>query len=185
MKSFGPDVKPDKKAIKIKANATRRSADVLVAVEFRRYFPGPLGPQYHTGLCFFDSGGNRVVNYPKQHSTNCTAKHQATNRVFKPMVRILKNMRGRLVERGLVADGSAPSYFLEGLLYNVPNEKFDGSYGDSFVAAVNWILKADRTKLVCANTRHYLVRDSVAICWPCANCNDFLNAAVKLWNEWS
>ncbi len=37
-KSFGTtDVKPNNKAIKIKANGTRRSADVVVATEFRRY----------------------------------------------------------------------------------------------------------------------------------------------------
>ena len=32
------------------------------------------------------------------------------------MVRILKNMRSRLVEDGSIEKGSAPSYFLEGLL---------------------------------------------------------------------
>jgi len=67
------------------------------------------------------------------------------------MVRILKNMRSRLVNDGVTAEGSAPSYFLEGLLYNVPNDKFGTSYGDTFVAAMNWILEADRKKFVCAN----------------------------------
>ena len=184
VKSFGTDVKPSKKAITIKANGNRRSADVVVATEFRRYYSGILGPQYERGICFFNSSGVQITNYPKQHSVNCTAKQQATNQWFKPMVRILKNMRGRLVDDGAIAGGSAPSYFLEGLLYNVPNDKFGKSYGDTFVEAINWILQADHSQFVCANEEYYLARDSVAECWPCANCNGFLDAAAKLWNDW-
>lgn len=185
-KSFGAaDVRLGTKAIKINANGSRRSADVVVATEFRRYYSGLLGPQFETGICFFNSSGDRIVNYPKQHSANCTAKHQATNLWFKPMVRILKNMRSKLVDDGAIADDSAPSYFLEGLLFNVPDDKFGKSYGDTFVAAVNWIYQANRTAFVCANKQHYLLRDSVATCWPCANCDVFLEAVVKLWNDWA
>ena len=185
-KSFGQgDVKPGNKAVKIKTNGNRRNADVVVATEFRRYYSGASGPQFELGICFFTPGGKQIANYPKQHSANCTAKHQATNEWFKPMARILKNMRGRLVEDEMIADGSAPSYFLEGLLYNVPNDKFGKSYGDTFVAALNWILQADHTKLVCANERYYLARDGFAECWPCANCEGFISKVVELWNKWS
>lgn len=143
----------------------------------------PEGPQYECGICFFNSSGDRIVNYPKQHSANCTAKHQATNGWFKPMVRILKNMRGRLVENDSIERGCAPSYFLEGLLFNVPDDKFGKSYGDTFVAIVNWIFQAQRNDFVCANKQHYLVRDSAATCWPCSNCDSFLNAVAGLWNN--
>jgi hypothetical protein len=182
--SFEDDVKPGTKAIKIKANGSRRSADVVVATEFRRYYSGPFGVQFERGICFFDSSGDRIANYPKQHSANCTTKHQATNGWFKPMVRILKNMRSRLADEGTIEQGSAPSYFLEGLLYNVPNDKFGNKYGDTFVAAMNWILEAKRSDLLCANEQYYLVRDSAATCWPCANCAAFLDAVVKLWTDW-
>ena len=140
-KSFGQnDVKPGEKAVKIKANGNRRNSDVVVATEFRRYLFGATGPLYVPGICFFTSAGKRISNYPKQHSANLTAKHQATYQWFKPMVRILKNMRTRLIDDGVLAAGSAPSYFIEGLLHNVPNDKFGTSYGDTFVAAMNWIL---------------------------------------------
>ena len=160
-------------------------ADVVVATQFRRYYSGILGPQYQPeGICFFNSSGERIVNYPKLHSANCTTKHQATNGWFKPTVRILKNMRSRLVDNGAITAGSAPSYFLEGLLYNVPNDKFGTSYGDTFVAAMTWIVNADRNKFVCANEQFPLVRDSAAECWPVANCAAFLDEIVKLWNNW-
>jgi len=186
VKRFGAmDVKADTKAVKVKANSGRRSADVVVAAEFRRYYPSLLGPQYELGICFFNSGGGRIANYPKQHSANCTSKHQATNGWFKPIVRILKNMRSKLVDDGAIKQGSAPSYFLEGLLYNVPNDKFGNTYGDTFVAAMNWILEAKRSDLVCANEQYYLVRYSAATCWQCTDCDSFIGAAVKLWNDWS
>ena len=184
-KSFGQnDANPGERAIKIKANGNRRSSDVIVATQFRRYYSGPLGPLYVPGICFFTSTGTRIANYPKQHSANLTTKHQATNQWFKPMVRILKNMRSKLVKDGLLPVGSAPSYFIEGLLYNVPNDKFGTSYGDSFVAAVNWILAADRTKFVTPSGQHYLARDGAPECWPCSNCNSFIDEIVKLWNKW-
>src|SRR5579871_1926835 len=77
--SFGTaDVKSDRKAVKIKANSNRRSADVVVATAFRRYYSGPFGVKFEPGICFFDTSGKRIANYPTQHSANCTAKHQAT-----------------------------------------------------------------------------------------------------------
>ena len=185
-KSFGvADVSPEKKAIKIKPNGGRRSVDVLVACEFRRYLSGFSLLKYEPGVCFFDSGGNQIMNYPKQHSTNCTTKHQATNQWLKPMVRLLKNMRSRLLESAAIQAGSAPSYFLEGLLYNVPTNKFGISYGDTFVAAFTWILSAERDNLLCANEQYYLVRDSFTNCWPSANFDQFVSKAIQLWNNWS
>src|ERR1019366_9123253 len=149
---------------------------VVVSTQFRNYYSGsPWVPQYYQGLCFFTPTGTRIVNYPKQHSENCTVKHQATGKWFKPMVRVLKNTRSRLVSEGRIKKGSAPSYFLEGLLYNVPNENFGKSYGDTFVAAMKWILQPDRQKLVCVNERFYLVRDSAEECWPSADCDAFIS----------
>jgi len=183
-KCFGQDAKPGERAVKIKANGNRRSSDVIVATEFRRYYSGLFVPLYVPGICFFTSTGTRIANYPKQHSANLTTKHQDTNQWFKPMVRILKNMRSKLVNDGVLPVGSAPSYFIEGLLYNVPNDKFGTSYGDTFVAAVNWILAADRTKFVTPSGQHYLARDGAPECWPCSNCNSFIDEIVKLWNNW-
>jgi hypothetical protein len=184
-KSFGQnDVKPGEKAVKIKASGNRRSSDVIVATELRRYSSGTYGPQYVSGICFFTSGGTRIANYPKLHSANLTTKYQATDQRFKLMVRILKNMRSKLVDDGVLASGSAPSYFIEGLLYNVPNDRFGKSYGDTFAAVFNWILSADRTKFVTPSGQHYLARNGALECWACANCNGFIDEVVKLWNRW-
>jgi hypothetical protein len=184
--SFGNDVSPGPNAIKISANGNRRNSDVLVATDFRCYsgFAPLTKGQYPHGICFFNGDGKQVVNYPKLHSANCSAKHQATNSWFKPTVRILKNLRGRLEADGLIPDGCAPSYYLEGLMYNVPNEKFGGCYQDTMVETINWILAADRSKFWCANRQTNLLGAS-AVTWPPANCDLFLDAVKKLWKEWS
>jgi len=165
-KSFGAGaVKAGKKAIKIDAAGNRRSADVVPAAQFRRYRSYSIynTEDFEKGICFFTTSGDRVANYPKQHSENCTAKHQATRSLFKPMVRILKNLRNKLISDGSIPEGAAPSYFLEALLYNVSNEKFGGSYLDTMVAVINWILSADQNKFVCANHQYYLLGDSSAV----------------------
>lgn len=183
---FGVAVKPGQKAVKIEAYGNRRSADVLVATEFRRYhrFRAVNDQDYTLGICFFTASGTRVANYPRQHSENCTAKHQATRGWFKPMVRILKNLREKLVDEKSIASGVAPSYYIEGLLYNVPNNKFGGSYEDSFVNCIDWILEADRSKFVCANEQHYLLRSDPDVTWSSTNCDKLLNVTVDLWRQW-
>jgi hypothetical protein len=137
------------------------------------------------GICFYNKANELIANYPKIHSTHLTRKHQESNCQFKPMVRILKNLRCKLVDDGLLNAGVAPSYYLEGLLYNVPSEKFTSTYQGCFLNAMNWIQReADKNNLVCANEQYYLLREDSHTCWPKANCETFLNAAIKLWNDW-
>jgi hypothetical protein len=172
-----------KKSIFVPGNTNRRNADVLVALKFRRYYsydPGPSG--YHEGVAFY-ANGRRVENFPKQHSANCTGKHQATNGNFKRMVRVFKNMRNAMVKEGLIGEGIAPSYFLEGLLHNVSNDKFTGTYNSMWVECFNSIVTTDRTKLTCANGLHWLVRDGTATSWPVADFETFIAAAKMFWER--
>lgn len=184
--NYGDDVDPGDKAINIAANGSRRKADVIAAIQYRRYykFLSTSNQDFEDGICFFNGVGECIVNYPKQHSENCTAKHQATNEWFKPMVRVFKNLRGKLINDKIIEAGVAPSYYIEGLLYNVPKEKFGNSYGDSFVNCINWILEADRSKFVCANEQYYLLREGPPVTWRDSKCTEFLTAACDLWKQW-
>lgn len=176
-------VVPGKKAIFVPGNNGRRNADILVCQQFRRYVayePGNI--RYHEGVAFY-SGGIRIDNFPKQHSANCTSKHQATNGNFKRMVRVFKNMRNTMIEKGYLANGVAPSYFIEGMLWNVPNDKFTGDYGDMWVACYNWIVTADSANLACANNLYWLVRDNSPVCWPATNFKTFLTQLKKYWES--
>jgi hypothetical protein len=184
-KKFGNAVKPGKKALFIKGDGNRRDADVLPAVEFRRYtrFRTLQDNEYYEGITFWTIDGVQIINYPKHHSANVTAKHQATASWFKPAVRIFKNMRNAMVAKGYLAEGIAPSYFLEGMLYNVPTNLFGRSYEDTCVNAINWLAKCDRDKLVCANERYYLLRSNSPVCWSPQDFETYLTAAIKFWKE--
>jgi hypothetical protein len=184
---YGNDVKADNKVIKIAASENRRKADVIVAIQFRRYdkFKSVDDQSYDEGICFFNAAGERIANYPKQHTENLTKKHQDTNQWLKPMVRVFKNLRGELVDGGHIGVDIAPSYFLEGLLYNVPSEKFTDSLQGCFINAITWIQEeADKSKLVCANEQYYLLWENSHTSWPKMNCEKFLGAAINLWNDW-
>jgi hypothetical protein len=184
---YGSAVADGDKAIAIAADGNRRKADVIVATKFRRYykFKSLADQSYTEGICFWNKAGELIANYPKQHSANLTTKHQACTQWFKPMARILKNMRTRCVEDGLLEAGVAPSYYIEGLLYNVPHEKFGKSYASTFFDALTWIqTQADKTQFVTANEQYYLLRDGHHTCWPKANGEAFLKAVVTLWDNW-
>ncbi|QKS29948.1 MAG: nucleotidyltransferase [Candidatus Accumulibacter similis] len=184
---YGDAVTAGDKAIAIDANGSRRKADVIVAIQFRRYFKfrSSNDSEYVEGICFWNGKGERIANYPKQHSANLTTKHQNTSKWFKPMARVFKNMRSRMVNDGLIKSGIAPSYYIEGLLYNLPNEKLTSSYQDCVANALNWYRQdASKSDLVCANEQYYLLRDGHHTCWTQANCDAFVEASIKLWNEW-
>ena len=184
---YGSNVNVGSKAVSIAADGNRRKSDVIVAIQFRRYFKfrSVYDQSYEEGICFNNAEAERIPNYPKQHSENLTRKHKSTNQRFKPMVRILKNLRSKLQDNHLLKEGVAPSYFLEGLLFNVPDSKFTTSYQTCFVNAINWIQKsADKEKLVCANSQYYLLRENSHTSWSKSDCEAFLDAAVKYWNEW-
>ena len=184
---FGADVRSGRKAIAVAASGNRRKADVIAAAQFRRYrkFRSIYDSSYDEGICFFTPDGQQIINFPKQHSENLTIKHQASNGWLKPMIRILKNMRRRLVAEGIMSADIAPSYYLEGLLYNVPAVKFGQSYEDSFVNAINWIQsEADKSRLVCANEQYYLLWEGSPTSWEPSDADALLHAVITQWNEW-
>lgn len=183
---FGASVKPGKKAIFVEGSGNRRDSDVLACTELRRYtrFKNFSDQKYHTGICFWTTDGTQIINFPKQHSANCATKHQNTRSWFKPCVRILKNMRNSMIEKGYLKEGIAPSYFLEGMLYNVPNDNFGISYQETISNSLNWLIKCDRSKLVCANELYFLCHPTSPVTWRSEHLQIYLDAAVKFWNEW-
>ena len=163
----------------------RRNADVLIASEFRRYyeFKSWEDQRYDEGVCFFPAGSPMIENFPRLHSDNCTTKHRDTKSYFKPMVRIFKNMRNTIIADRLLADGEAPSYFIEGMLYNVPNDKFGSTYQQTWINCFNHIVSTERDKLICANHMQWLVRDNSPTSWPVASFNTFTAALKKYWER--
>ena len=183
---FGDAVVPGTKAVKINPLHNRRKTDVLIATQHKKFscWYGPGNDVQVTGISFHKADGTRVSNYPKQHRENLVTKNQATSEWFKHIVRICKNARQKLIDQGVIAAGVAPSYYIEGLLYNAPNNLFGTSYDASMVSVINWLLEADRSKFLCANQQYPLLDGNADVTWNSANCNAYLDSLVELWKDW-
>lgn len=184
--SYNTEVKFGNKAISIAGDGNRRDADVIPCFEYRKYirFNSLNDESYIEGICFFANDGTKIVNYPKQHSDNSTWKHQNTNGYYKPMVRILKNMRNKAIDQGILEEGVAPSYFIEALLYNAPHNLFGNGYANTFASTINWLNKADRSKFICVNEQYLLLHPFSPVTWRAEKCEAFIVAVCKLWNDW-
>jgi len=108
-------------AININAVAgSRPSADVVPSFTYRRYDDSARST-VHVGSCVFPSGsGTKVVNWPRQQLDNGREKNKKTGGRYKSYVRALKNAENTLVTDGKIQD--LPSYFMECLGFNVPND---------------------------------------------------------------
>jgi hypothetical protein len=184
---FAGDAVPGTKAVGIKPRNDRRKADVLVAVQHKKFtrFAAIGDESQVTGLCFFKSDGTKVVNYPMLHRENLVAKNQETNEWMKHIIRIFKNARQAMLDQKLLQVGQAPSYFIEGLLYNVPSAKYGGTYSASVVNCINWLYQADRSAFLCANGQYKLLDDNPDVSWNTKDCDAFLNGLIGLWNNWA
>ena len=183
---FESDVEPGTKAVVIKPRHTRRKADVLISTQHRKYsqFTAIGNESKVTGISFHKSDGSRVANYPEQHRDNLTAKNQSTNEWFKHIVRIFKNARQKLVEDGIAEAGVAPSYYIEGLLHNVPDDRYGTSYAASVENVLRWLVDTDRSQFKCAHGQYLLLDGHTDVSWNTTNCDAFLNGVIGLWNDW-
>lgn len=172
------------KAIFIPGDGSRRDCDVLPCARFKYYYRiTEHDESFADGICFFLGDGTRIVNFPVQHSDNCTAKHKEAHQWFKPTVRLYKNMRNYLINQNILQDGVAPSYFIEGMLWNVPSEKFGTNFESTFIETFNYVADADRSLFKCANGIHPLL-GTTPVNWSADDCRSYLIGLRDLWNKW-
>lgn len=183
--NFGSGVTPGRKAIAVPGEGNRRTADVLACIEHHRYtsYRSSSDNRHHVGISFRTADGDLIVNFPTQHKQNCTTKHQATSNRFKANVRVLKNMRNAMVDEGFLKKGVAPSYFLEGMLWSVPNQNFVAGYQQSFDNYLYWLERCNANELSCANDLYWLIRENSNVCWNITNYQTFLAAVRRYWSS--
>lgn len=160
-------------------------ADVVVCIQYRKYPPSPRSvDDYAEGMTFYVPTENRwVINYPKLHYDNGVKKNDAADGWYKLTVRIFKNARNYLVDRGVIPSDLAPSYFLECLLYNVPNQMFGRSFQDTFCNVVKWLSQANLRDFWCQNEQVRLFGDSPEQ-WSEHKARQLISAMVNLWQNW-
>ena len=175
------------KSIKVAEGSNRLPADVVACMQYRKYkhFRSLNDQNYVEGMLFYTlREGREVINFPKVHYQNGTEKNGRTSSRYKPTIRVFKNARTYLVNQGIINKELAPSYFLECLLYNVPDGNFTFNYQDTFCSVVNWLQKANMNSFVCQNERTFLFGDTPEQ-WSSSDAQYFLRMLVNLWNNWN
>jgi len=180
-------VKIGKKALKVTFPNSRITADVIPALHHREYtkFYSIGNQHYIDGISFDDTLGNQIINFPKVHKNNSEDKNapHRTNQWYKPTVRIFKNARSHLVSLGKISDDQAPSYFVESMVYNIPDNLFGKSYASTIENGINFLWEHPFNNFICPNHQHLLF-GSESVHWNSDNMTNFLTELTTLWNNW-
>ncbi|HZL83658.1 MAG TPA: nucleotidyltransferase [Candidatus Deferrimicrobium sp.] len=178
---FGQDaVKRGDKVFDVHETTYHVEADVAAFFEHRRY---QIGGAYLSGVELrTDIGNNHVINWPDQNYANGCRKNTDTGMRFKSIVRVLKAMSNEMAERHVQA-GSIPSFLIECLVWNVPNDRFQNStYTADMKAALYFLYERTKTDELCREWGE--VNELKYLFWPVQKwtrqqANEFTVAA---WN---
>lgn len=179
-------VREGKHSLKLNRTASHLPADIVPAVLFRRIRSFSLfGPSDIDGMTFWVPAEHRqIVNYPKLHLENGKKKNEAwrTAGNYKSVVRMFKNARTSLISNGKLGEAVAPSYFLECLLYNVPDQCFLGGRQYSFESILRWLSEAELDRFVCQNEQVRLFGPTPQR-WTVAKAKQTIAALGGLWKR--
>lgn len=126
------------KCIRVRGSSQRVDADIVPCFVHKRFKTPSLVEA--EGVEFVTDAGAHVRSFPEQHYDNGVSKNDATSRMYKSVVRILKNVRNELEGQTIITSEALPSFFLECLIWNVlPNARFQK---DTYSAATRAIIAA-------------------------------------------
>lgn len=115
----------------IEVKTTNFKADVVPAVKVND--DAKLDPI----VIYSFKTGTEKINMPRTHIENGAAKHDATKKNYKPVVRMFKNW----VDNHFGANTIISSYQIESLVHSVENENFHDDHAFSFLMVGNEIFK--------------------------------------------
>lgn len=172
------------KSITIASSGNRLAADVVPCITYQHYQNDVIVAE---GMTFWTLSSNQqIVNYPKLHIANGSAKNHGTNMHYKPAVRMFKNARNRIVASNPLLQGNYPSYFVECLLYNVPDNRFCSGFAQTYFGVVSFLLMQNPQNLAdfwCQNGQLPLFGNS-STQWDISQAIDFINRLDLLWEQW-
>ncbi|MBI2336512.1 MAG: nucleotidyltransferase [Deltaproteobacteria bacterium] len=172
------------KAFDIHANTYRIDADVVPAFGYR-YYTGRKdlrgNHEILHGVAFIPDTGVRIVNWPQQTYDNGVMRNDQTGRKYKRIIRILKRLRNRMQDDGIVAAQNISSFLIECLVWNAPLEAFQHEkYTENVRHVLAHTCNNTREDKDCSEWREvneikYLFRSFQP--WTRYQANQFLNAA--------
>ena len=182
-REYGDSVVDGNKAITVRGNTYRLDADVLPCTSFRQYVESAAGATYHTGIAFFSNSSERIVNFPHQHFTNLSQKDQRSDGKVKGCIRIMKRLRNEFEEAGEWNRKRSPSYYLEGLLWNVPDHYFEGRYEVVLCDVLRYLWQDLTEKKAAGDLDSYLQANGIFLLFHPQfwNVDDALAFIGKIW----
>ncbi|MFC2072025.1 nucleotidyltransferase [Chloroflexota bacterium] len=161
-----------RKSIKLAKGQIPASADVVVTLHSEN------------GITFYLASEHRwVVSYPQQHHSKGLKKERSTNNRYKRTIRMFKAARNHLLKNNKIKDGMAPSYFIECLLYNVPDNLFKESISQSYIDIIGYLTNKDLRQFKCQNGVRELFGQSKDL-WNIDKAQNFIKELRLLWKTW-
>ena len=167
---FGKAAKSGRKTLKVPKGKIPADADLVVTLT------------YTQGIGFYLFDEQRwVVSYPEQHHARGSKKERAANNRFKRTIRMFKAARNRLVDKGALTKDDAPSYFIECLLYNIPDHLFEDKLAPTYTGILNWLKTAKLNDFECQNGQVPLFGPGREQ-WSAKKARAFVRAMQELWH---
>jgi hypothetical protein len=168
----------------ISINFTSRKIDLVVANKYYIWnkCKDPYDRDKIEGIIFYDKDKNSIINFPKSHKNNGELKNQSVN-VYKQMIRIFKKARNKAIQDGFLQKGVAPSYFIECLLFNVPNYYYSSNYQETFEKIMDYLLYLLDENWLCQNGIVPIFGTDITS-WSMGNAKTFTKAMKDLWENW-
>lgn len=167
---FGNAAKSGRKTVKVPKGKIPADADLVVTLRYRE------------GIAFYLPDERRwVVSFPQHHQAQGQTKEEATNRRFKRTICMFKEARNRLVEKKVLTKSDVPSYFIECLLYNVPDGLFKQELAPTYTGILGWLKKAKLRDFQCQNGQMPLFGRGQEQ-WTVQQAQAFLKVLQGLWD---
>ena len=162
------------------------AAHIVVATPYRRYsrFRSFVDQQFVEGIAIRGRrDGLQWLRFPGYDRRNSEDKDCATRGAFRRAVRMFKQARAALAERGRIESREVPSYALESLLFNLADDRFSKDPIETFYNILEWLERRPAwNKLIFQHQQEYLFGPSVWQ-WDLAAARRFSDALTKIWME--
>ncbi len=160
--------------------SVQHSIDVFPCFKYK-YFT-PEGGSIRSKLVYDEKLEEHFLMFTNLHTVNGNLKDTMTQGNFKRMVRFMKN----LVAISAREDKNihfVRGYYVECLLYNVPNEMYlvtDGKLSSVFLKVINWLNFANLNDFICQNQMWSLWGNADGF-WDQHSARQFINDVIEFY----
>ncbi len=162
--------------------SVQHSIDVFPCFKYK-YFT-PEGGSIRSKLVYDEKLEEHFLMFTNLHTVNGNLKDTMTQGNFKRMVRFMKN----LVAISAREDKNihfVRGYYVECLLYNVPNEMYlvtDGKLSSVFLKVINWLNFANLNDFICQNQMWSLWGNADGF-WDQHSARQFINDVIEFYED--